>query len=105
MGFSFDDKPTANSQGELAVATSWSHNLRRRSNGWNPLTKCRGLPYPAFRGVKAEPRGRQADPPTTKGLVDIGVTRAAMTYLRGDFHVRGIRVGLRHAEPFEAQAL
>ncbi len=26
-------------------------------------------------------------------------------YLRGDFHVRGIRVGLRHVEPFEAQAL
>ena len=32
-GFSFDDEPTVNSQGELAVATSGSHNLRRRSNG------------------------------------------------------------------------
>ena len=26
-------------------------------------------------------------------------------HLRGDFHVCGIRVGLRHVEPFEAQAL
>jgi hypothetical protein len=32
-GFSFYDEPTANSQDELAVATSGSHNLRRRSNG------------------------------------------------------------------------
>jgi hypothetical protein len=31
--FSFDDEPTVNSQGELAVAASGSHNLRRRSNG------------------------------------------------------------------------
>ena len=29
---SFNDKPAANSQGELAVATSGSHHLRRRSN-------------------------------------------------------------------------
>jgi len=33
MGFSFDDEPTVHSQDELAVATSGSHNLRRRSNG------------------------------------------------------------------------
>jgi len=33
VAFSFDDEPTVNSQGELAVATSGSHNLRRRSNG------------------------------------------------------------------------
>ena len=33
VGFSFDDEPTVNSQDELAVATSGSHNLRRRSNG------------------------------------------------------------------------
>ncbi len=33
MGFSFDDEPTVNSQDELAVATSGSHNLRHRSNG------------------------------------------------------------------------
>ena len=33
VGFSFDDEPTVNSQGELAVAASGSHNLRRRSNG------------------------------------------------------------------------
>jgi hypothetical protein len=33
VGFSFDDEPTVNSQGELAVATSGSHNLRRRSKG------------------------------------------------------------------------
>ena len=33
MGFPYDDEPTVNSQEELAVATSGSHNLRRRSNG------------------------------------------------------------------------
>ena len=33
ISFSFDDEPTANSQDELAVATSGSHNLRRRLNG------------------------------------------------------------------------
>jgi hypothetical protein len=33
VGFSFNDEPTVNSQDELAVATSGSHNLRRRSNG------------------------------------------------------------------------
>jgi hypothetical protein len=31
VGFSFDDELTVNSQDELAVATSGSHNLRRRS--------------------------------------------------------------------------
>jgi hypothetical protein len=31
VGFSFDDEPTVDSQDELAVATSGSHNLRRRS--------------------------------------------------------------------------
>jgi hypothetical protein len=30
VGFFFDDEPTVNSQGELAAATSGSHNLRRR---------------------------------------------------------------------------
>ena len=30
---SFHDEPTINSHGELAVATSAPHNLRRRSNG------------------------------------------------------------------------
>jgi len=33
VGFPFDAKPTVNSQDELAVATSGSHNLRRRSDG------------------------------------------------------------------------
>jgi hypothetical protein len=33
VGFSFDDEPTITSQEELAMATSGSHNLRRRSNG------------------------------------------------------------------------
>ena len=33
QGLSFDDEPTVNSQDELAVATSGSQNLRRRSNG------------------------------------------------------------------------
>ena len=33
VGFSFDDEPMVNSQDELAVATSGSLNLRRRSNG------------------------------------------------------------------------
>jgi|GEM_PF-6044073 len=33
VGISIDDEPTVNSQDELAVATSGSHNLRRRSNG------------------------------------------------------------------------
>jgi hypothetical protein len=33
VGFSFDDEPTVNSQDELALAASESHNLRRRSNG------------------------------------------------------------------------
>ena len=33
VGFPFDDEPTVNSQDELAVATSGSHNLRRGSNG------------------------------------------------------------------------
>jgi hypothetical protein len=31
--FFYDDEPTVNFQDELAVATSGSHNLRRRSNG------------------------------------------------------------------------
>jgi hypothetical protein len=30
VGFPFDDGPPANSQDELTVATSGSHNLRRR---------------------------------------------------------------------------
>ncbi len=33
VGFSSDHEPTVNSQDELAVATSGSHNLRRCSNG------------------------------------------------------------------------
>ena len=33
VGFPFDDEPTVNSQDELAVATSGSHNLRRRLKG------------------------------------------------------------------------
>jgi hypothetical protein len=33
VAFHFDDEPTVNSQDELAVATSGSHNLRRRSSG------------------------------------------------------------------------
>jgi hypothetical protein len=33
LRFPFDDKPTANSQDELAMATAGSRNLRRRSNG------------------------------------------------------------------------
>jgi hypothetical protein len=32
-GFPFGDEPTVNSQDELAVATSGSRNLRRRSKG------------------------------------------------------------------------
>ena len=32
VGFPFADQPTVNSQDKLAVATSGSHNLRRRSN-------------------------------------------------------------------------
>ncbi|MGD1103459.1 MAG: hypothetical protein ABSA59_15520 [Terriglobia bacterium] len=43
VGFSFDDEPTVNSQDELAVATSGSHNLRRRSNcnlrAWLPTLR------------------------------------------------------------------
>ena len=31
VGFSFDDEPRVNSKDELTVATSGSHNLRRRS--------------------------------------------------------------------------
>ena len=33
VGFPFDDEPAVNSQDQLIVATSGSHNLRRRSNG------------------------------------------------------------------------
>jgi len=33
VGFPFEGEPTVNSPGELTVATSGSHNLRRRSNG------------------------------------------------------------------------
>jgi hypothetical protein len=33
LGFSFEDERTVNSKNEFAVATSGSHNLRRRSNG------------------------------------------------------------------------
>ena len=32
LGFSFEDERTVNSKNEFAVATSGSHNLRRRSN-------------------------------------------------------------------------
>jgi hypothetical protein len=33
IGLLIDDKPTVNSQGELAAATSGAYNLRRGSNG------------------------------------------------------------------------
>jgi len=43
------------------------------------------------------------EPAVRKALT--AATSYQPAHLRGDFHVRGIRVGLRHAEPFEAQAL
>jgi tetratricopeptide (TPR) repeat protein len=43
--------------------------------------------------------------PTPKCRGHMKQARATMAYLRGDFHVSGIRVGLRHVEAFEAQAL
>ena len=86
MGFPFDDEPTANSQDELAVATSpicpvvrhppvqhhpgarsaTPPHLRRgvifTSSGAVRMGECNhempGLPYPAFREVNAEPGRR-----------------------------------------------
>ena len=51
VGLSFDDEPTVNSKDELTVATSGSHNLRRRS-GADPALPGRrnaGLQLPTFR--------------------------------------------------------
>ena len=43
------------------------------------------------------------EPPVRKALTE--ATSYQPAHLCGDFHVCGIRVGLRHAEPFQAQAL
>ena len=51
VDFSLDDEPTVNSQDELTVTTSGSHNLRRRS-GADPALRGRryaGLQLPVLR--------------------------------------------------------
>jgi hypothetical protein len=82
-GFSFNDEPIVKSQHELALATSGSHNLRRRSNC--NLCACsfppcatrspgRGRACPTLPGSAAMyTEGTASRPPTAKGLADIGV--------------------------------
>ena len=82
-GFSFDDKPTVDSKDELTIATSRSHNLRRRSNC--NLCTCsfppsatrspgRGRACPTLPGSAAMyAQGTASRPPTAKGLSGIGV--------------------------------
>ena len=67
VGFSFDDEPTVNSKDELTVATSGSHNLRRRSNC--NLCAC-SFPLCATRSPG---EGVVNGSFTAKGLADIGV--------------------------------
>jgi hypothetical protein len=63
VGFSVDDEPTVNSQGELSVATSGSHNLSRRSNGRMQSGDVGvGLAPPGVPHGECETRGRQAVP-------------------------------------------
>ena len=83
LGFSFDDEPTVNSKNELTVATSGSHNPRRRSD-YN-LCACsfplcatrspgRGRACPTLPGSAAMyAEGTASRPPTAKGLADIEV--------------------------------
>jgi hypothetical protein len=82
-GFSFNDEPIVKSQHELALATSGSHNLRRRSNC--NLCACsfppcatrspgRGRACPTLPGSAAMyTEGTASRPPTAQGLADIGV--------------------------------
>ncbi len=63
MGFPFDYEPTANSQDDLAGATSGSHNLRRRSNEWMQSRYVGvGLALPGVPHVNAEPGGCKPSP-------------------------------------------
>ncbi len=57
MGFSFNDEPTFNSQDELAVATSGSHNLWRGSNRRMP-SRDAGLALPGVPRGERGTRGR-----------------------------------------------
>jgi hypothetical protein len=82
-GFSFDDKPTVDSKDELTMATSRSHNLRRRSNcnlcacslpPWATRSPGRGRACPTLSGSAAMyAQGTASRPPTAKGLSGIGV--------------------------------
>jgi len=87
---SFDDEPIANSQGELAVAPSGSHNLRRCSNG-RMQSRDAGLALPGVPQGECGTRGRQAVPlhlakpnhqesaalPAGSGKVPVGATKCA----------------------------
>jgi hypothetical protein len=83
VGFSFDDEPTGNSKDELPVATSGSHNLRRRLNcnlcacSFPPCatrSPSRGRACPTLPGSAATyAEGTASRPLTAKGLAAIGV--------------------------------
>ena len=97
-GFSFNDEPIVKSQHELALATSGSHNLRRRSNC--NLCACsfppcatrspgRGRACPTLPGSAAmHAEGTASRPPTAKGLLDIGVQPGSALIYRGGFSHR-----------------
>ena len=62
-GFPFDDECMGNSQDELAVPTSRSHNLRRRSNGCMELRDVGvGRALPGVPQGECGARGRHAVP-------------------------------------------
>jgi hypothetical protein len=111
VGLSFDDEPTANSKDELTVAASGSHNLRRRLNcnlcacsfpPWATRSPSRGRACPTHLGSAAmHTEGavrRLTDPPTAKGLWDIGV-QSGSAYL-----VRKVCGSSRRSHPSAARA-
>jgi hypothetical protein len=100
LGFSFDDKPTINSQDELTVATSGSwyswHGHPARAHGQDAHAtvavrrgECNheipGLPYPAFRTVNAERGDGKPSPYDDKEAVNsnrLSLIRSARTLAR-----------------------
>ena len=74
-GFSFDDEPTVNSKDELTVATSGSHDLRRRS-GADPAgagSALRRLAASHLAQLDHQVKGVVNGSFTAKALPDIGV--------------------------------
>jgi len=91
MGFPFYHEPAVNSQDELAVATSGSHNLRRRSNGWRQ-SRDAGLSLPGVPRGECGTRGRQAVPLRRKALRASGLRLVAQGPLSGAAAFPAVRV-------------